>query len=117
MSPNMRKKLERNIQYHAAMADYHQGEVDARAQKTPPQESPPESDNHRRRPTASASPPPPKQGDADEKLATTHTEVVKQLQALLDNEPVTPAIVTAAQNRPLQRNLSSDVKPSAGRFH
>jgi hypothetical protein len=119
MSPVMRKKLERNIQYHAAMAEYHQGESDkkaasaANATVTPPPE---ENGGGRRsrQPTASASPPKP---DADEVLAITHSEVVKQLQDLLDKEPAIPAIVAAEQSRPVRRDAGSGVKPSAGVFH
>jgi hypothetical protein len=90
------------------MADYHQGEVDAKAAKAA--ESPPAEGQV----TASAAPPQP---DPDEKLAATHSETAAQLQALIDAEPLTPAIVTAQQSRPVTRSLSGDVLPSSGRFH
>lgn len=111
MSPTMRKKLERNIQYHAAMAEYHQGQLD---KKKPKEEGagPAPATRSSAKPTASAHPPKP---DSDEVLAKTHSEVCKQLQEVLDKEPAIPAIVTAAP--PVQRNMSGDLKPSAGRFH
>lgn len=113
MDPTMRKKLERNLQYHAAMAEYHQEQLDARKKESPPPPAPtvPRSTA---KPTASASPP---KVDADELLAKTHSEVVKQLQDLLDKEPIVPAILTAEQTLPVQRNLSGDLKPTAGKFH
>jgi hypothetical protein len=106
MSPNMRKKLERNIQYHAAMAEYHGDEAKKKQDAAPPDGT--------QQPTASASPPAP---DPDAKLADTHSETVSQLQALIDAEPIIPAIVSAQQSRPVMRNMSADVRPSSGVFH
>jgi hypothetical protein len=103
----MRLKLERNIEYHSAMAEFHQGEVDAKAAKAGDTSGGGQM-------TASASPPQP---DPDEKMAAIHKDTAAQLQALVDAEPLQPAIVTAQQSRPVFRNLSGDVKPSAGVFH
>jgi hypothetical protein len=105
MSPNMRKKLERNIQYHAAMAEYH-GKQDA-----PEEAEASEEDSEK---TASARPSRP---SADEILCEMHTEVAKQLQSVLDAEPATPVIVSLSQNRTVTRNSGFDLKPSAGVYH
>jgi hypothetical protein len=118
MSPTMRKKLERNIAYHAAMAEYHGEEFKNKHKEEEPKEGAREghreNQHPRARPTASAQPPKP---DTDQYLHELHAGVVAQLQPLLDAEPLTPAIVTASQNQPVSRNLSGDLKPSAGRFH
>lgn len=118
MSPTMRKKLERNLQYHAATAEYYQGQLDAKKKKAEESGVGPGPAAHTRsssaKPTASATPP---KADPDELLATMHGEVAKQLQEILDKEPLTPAIVTAASKQPVHRNMSPDLKPTAGRFH
>jgi len=108
----MRKKLERNVQYHAAMAEYH---GDALKKKGEEHKEPASREQSRStKPTASAHPPQP---DSDQVLHDMHSEVVKSLQEILDKEPLAPAIIDAEANRPVRRNLSGDLKPSAGVWH
>jgi hypothetical protein len=117
MDPNTRKKLERNLAYHAAMAEYHGEQFKSRQPKEEPKQEPPkegEPQVHRARLTATAQPPKP---DTDQYLAELHAGVVEQLQSVLDAEPLVPAIVTVAQDRLVTRNLSGDIKPNAGRLH
>jgi hypothetical protein len=105
----MRKKLERNLAYHAAMAEYY-GDRAKQAESQAP------TGNARStRPTASASPPKP--DNPAKVLADLHAGVVAQLQPILDAAPVIPAIVQASATRMIRRNESPDLKPAAGIFH
>jgi len=110
MTPTTIKKLQRNIDYHAAMAEHYKDIVDDKKKKA--EESPPPARSSR--PTASAAPPPK---DPDQVLAELHAGVVEQLKPILIAGAEPEAIVTAQQSHPVQRNMSSDLKPAAGRLH
>jgi hypothetical protein len=107
----MAKKLQRNIDYHASMAEHYQGKVDDKKKNG---ESPPKENSRSTKPTASAQPP---QTDQDQVLAELHAGVVEQLMPILKAGVELDAIATAQQSMPVQRNLSGDLKPSAGRLH
>jgi len=107
MSPNTRKKLARNMEYHAAMADYYGSKG---KDEKPAAKSDAKTDT---KPTASARPP---AMDQNKVLAALHAGVVKQLQHVLAT-PEIPGILVAQANQPVQRNPSPDVRPAAGRFH
>lgn len=113
MSPSMQKKLQRNIDYHAAMAEHYTDLVKEAAEKAPPP-SPPPAHGRDTRPTASASPPKP---DSNKVLADLHTEVVKQLMPIINAGAQPSAIANAQAQQTIRRNPSGDVKPSAGRFN
>jgi hypothetical protein len=104
MSPTMRAKIERNIEYHTAMRDYHKEEAEKRAEP-PKGEAPPRS----------RQPQPVQSSDA--KLAEMHGDVVKQLRDVLDAAPIMSAIdrAMAQPQRPL-RNLGRPT-PTAGTLH
>jgi hypothetical protein len=122
----MAKKLQRNIDYHAAMAEYYQDMVDEKANKEedtkkedkPSDTKPPaqqqQAQQGDKKPTASAKPP---QEDPNKILADLHAEVVKQLEPVLKAGVEMPGVLIAQQQAPIRRNESPDLKPSAGRFH
>jgi len=112
MTPNTLKKLQRNIDYHAAMAEHYQGIVDEKKKKA--EESPPPAPTRSAKPTASAAPPPK---DQDQVLADLHKGVVEQLMPILIAGSEPEAIVTAQSSMPVRRNESNDLKPAAGRLH
>jgi hypothetical protein len=110
MTPNMRAKLVRNIQYHEQTRDYYADEVKKEKEEKPPAPAHPP----RGATGAVASPPKPLQSAA-EKLAEMHADVVKQLEAVLaadlalDPKPSSPLLP--------QRNPGFGLKPTAGVFH
>ena len=122
MSPVMRKKLERNAQYHASMAEHYDEELKkkaaakeaAAATATAPATT--TTNTRSTRATASATPPKQEEPDPDQVLRDLHAEVVKQLQPILATPPY-PAIIEAERNRTIFRNASPDLRPSAGVFH
>jgi hypothetical protein len=114
MNPNVIKKLQRNIDYHAAMAEYYQDKVDGKKKNGDSAKESPPSKEGSRKPTASAQPP---QTDQDQVLAELHAGVVEQLMPILRAGAEPDAIATAQQSMPLRRNESADLKPAAGRFH
>jgi regulator of protease activity HflC (stomatin/prohibitin superfamily) len=96
MNSMMRMKLDRNRQYHAAVAEYHSDQAKAAAEAEgapPPVEGAPPSN--------------------DQKLAETHAEAAKQIQDLLDATP----IAAPGPSSPISRNTSPDVRPTSGVFH
>lgn len=126
MSPTMRRKLERNAEYHGAMAAFYteqdKKKKEAEAKKAQPaprsgtarsgSTSHPPTDEH---PAAAAPPKPPQ--SSEEKLAEMHGDVAKQLSAVLAASRVSNAVnMVKNAPRPL-RNGSPELKPSAGRFH
>jgi hypothetical protein len=89
MSPNMKKKLERNIEYHQDVADYYQGIVTAKEGE-------------------------PAVPDHDQILVDLHSEVVNQLNAVVVTHATPPAVLNAPS---VFRNASPELKPTSGRFH
>jgi len=109
MSPNMLKKLERNISYHAAMAEYYDEEV-KKSKEHPKEGTAAPANSRSTKPTASASPPKP---DQNQVLADLHAGVVKQLMPVLLAGSKPPTAVPP----PIRRDEMPELKPSAGRFH
>jgi len=102
MSPAMRARLARNIDYHAAMAEHHRAEdkKEKEAHPTPPQ--------------GRGAPKPPE--SANERLAAMHDDVVKQLVDLLNADPAINAVEEAQRaTRPL-RDPAAGQRPDAGWF-
>jgi hypothetical protein len=111
MSPMMRGKLTRNIDYHAALVDFYREQVKKEQSAEPPADT--------RRSRASH----PSEEEAQEKprsvaetLAALHDSVVEQLNAVLAADPPITAIDLAlAAKRPLRR--VGRTAPTAGRLH
>jgi len=102
MSPTMRAKLTRNIDYHAAMAEHYRAE-DKKEKEAHPA------------PAAGRGAPKPPQS-ASEKLAEMHDDVVQQLTDVLKADPQINAVEQAQRaERPL-RNEGANLKPDAGWF-
>jgi hypothetical protein len=115
MTPVMRAKLSRNIDYHTAMRDHYK-EEDKKAKGAHEAEPLAARAVSHQRGTAEAAPPKPAQSAA-EKLAELHDDVVQQLTAVLNAEPLANALAQVqAQPRPL-RNQGANLKPKAGVFH
>jgi len=106
----MLKKLERNIAYYSAMAEYHGDEAKKKqdAAKEPPKEGT-ASNSRSTKPTASASPPKP---DPDQVLHDLYTEAAKQLTPILLG--ASKALPTPP---PIRRDEMPELKPMAGHFH
>jgi len=137
MSPVTRKRLERNLAYHQAMADANapkeaapartgsggggfEQPAGAHADAAKPAEGQPAPEARPRAATqrsASAAPAAAKPKTQQEVLFELHTEVVKQLREVLDAEPLEPAIITALNRSRPFRNTSADVRPQAGVWH
>jgi hypothetical protein len=127
MTPMMRAKLSRNIDYHIAMRDFYT-EEDKKA-KEPPQSDPGAAATEpggaarpaltrsvpRGEPGQDAPQPPKPAQSAAEKLAEMHNEVVQQLSAILEADPQVDALDRMrAMPRPL-RNPGANLKPTAGK--
>ena len=91
MSPNMKTKLERNIQYHDDVSAFFQESVEARTE-----------------PVAEGAP------DHEQTMVDLHTEVSNQLKDVLKTHDLPPAVLTAPS---VFRNTSPELKPGSGRFH
>jgi len=108
MTPMMRANIEKNINYHTAMRDYHKEAVAAA-------QPPAEESGSSSRSSRTAAPKPAQ--SSDEKLAAMHDDVVQQLRAVLDAAPIVSGIdmAMAQQQRP-RRGLSRNL-PTAGTLH
>lgn len=105
MSPTMRGKLQRNIDYHLQARDFYKEEAEKEKKATP---STP--------PPRGQTPPKPVQS-AHEKLAEMHDDVANQLMAVMQADPpVTGVEEVVAQQRP-HRSLGGRFRPSAGTVH
>ena len=122
MSPTMIRKLQRNRDYHAAVADFYKQQDDAE-KKAAADAAAATTTTRATRATAAAAatdapaePPKPEQSSAA-KLAEMHADVVAQIEGVLATASGPPAIHAAMAERQIRRNASPELKPSAGRFH
>lgn len=104
MNANMRYKLANSVRYHQELADQYKAKCEA-AQKAPTR-------RHRDEAPAEA----PAKSSIDEYMRDLHTEVAKQLQAIIDAEPVMSGVDMALASRDrVMRNARA--APPRGRMH